>query len=79
MNWAIKIILKTLITKISHISWFGYDRSFYGIFLSILDSESDGSSSSICSCSKCGLNVFLAIEDITLESFDWLLPILSQC
>ena len=26
MNWAIKIILKTLMTKISHISWGGYDK-----------------------------------------------------
>ena len=40
MNWAIKIILKTLMTKISHISWGvttkgvttkgGYDKGFYG-------------------------------------------------
>ena len=30
MNWAIKIISKTLMTKISHISWWGYDKGFYG-------------------------------------------------
>ena len=30
MNWAIKIILKTLMTKISHISWGGYAKGFYG-------------------------------------------------
>ena len=30
MNWAIKIISKTLMTKISHISWGGYDKGFYG-------------------------------------------------
>ena len=33
MNWAIKIISKTLMTKISHISWGGYDKDFYGIRL----------------------------------------------
>ena len=32
MNWSIKIISKTLMTKISHISWGGYDKGFYGIF-----------------------------------------------
>ena len=26
MNWAIKIISKTLMTKISHILWVGYDN-----------------------------------------------------
>ena len=26
MNWAIKIISKTLMTKISHISWASYDK-----------------------------------------------------
>ena len=26
MNWVIKIISKTLMTKISHISWGGYDK-----------------------------------------------------
>ena len=31
MNLAIKIISKTLMTKISHISWGGYDKGFYGI------------------------------------------------
>ena len=30
MNLAIKIILKTLMTKISHISWGDYDKGFYG-------------------------------------------------
>ena len=35
MNWAIKIISKTLMTKISHVSWRvttkgGYDKGFYG-------------------------------------------------
>ena len=30
MNWTIKIISKTLMTRISHISWGGYDKSFYG-------------------------------------------------
>ena len=30
MNWAIKIISKTLMTKISHVSWGGYDKGFYG-------------------------------------------------
>ena len=30
MNWTIKIISKTLMTKISHISWGGYDKGFYG-------------------------------------------------
>ena len=30
MNWKIKIISKTLMTKISHISWGGYDEGFYG-------------------------------------------------
>ena len=30
MNWAIKIISKALMTKISHISWGGYDKGFYG-------------------------------------------------
>ena len=29
MNWEIKIISKTLMTKISHISWGGYDKGFY--------------------------------------------------
>ena len=29
MNWAIKIISKTLMTKISHISWRGYYKGFY--------------------------------------------------
>ena len=31
MNWLIKIISKTLMTKISHISWGGYDKGFYGM------------------------------------------------
>ena len=31
MNWAIKIISKTYMTKILHISWRGYDKGFYGI------------------------------------------------
>ena len=31
MNWAIKIISKILMNKISHISWGGYDKGFYGI------------------------------------------------
>ena len=30
MNWPIKIIWKTLMTKIPHISWEGYDKGFYG-------------------------------------------------
>ena len=30
MNWAIKIISKTLMTKNSYISWGGYDKGFYG-------------------------------------------------
>ena len=30
MNWTIKIILKTLMTKISCISWGSYDKCFYG-------------------------------------------------
>ena len=30
MNWAIKIIPKSLMTKISSISWGGYDKGFYG-------------------------------------------------
>ena len=30
MNWNIKIISKTLMIKISHISWGGYDKGFYG-------------------------------------------------
>ena len=30
MNWAIKIISKTLMTEIPHISWGGYDKGFYG-------------------------------------------------
>ena len=30
MNWAIKVISKTLMTKISHISWGSYDKGFYG-------------------------------------------------
>ena len=29
MNWEIKIISKTLMTKISHISRGGYDKGFY--------------------------------------------------
>ena len=33
MNWAIKIISKTLMTKVSHISWGGYDKGFYGNYL----------------------------------------------
>ena len=33
MNRAIKIISKTWMTKISHISWGGYDKAFYGITL----------------------------------------------
>ena len=28
MNWAIIIISKTLMTKISHISWGGYNKGF---------------------------------------------------
>ena len=35
MNWSIKIISKTLMTKISHISWGGYDKGFYGMQISI--------------------------------------------
>ena len=35
MNWAIKIITKTLMNEISHISWGGYDKGFYGILPSI--------------------------------------------
>ena len=31
MNWTKKNISKTLITKISHISWGGYDKGFFGI------------------------------------------------
>ena len=34
MNWAIKIISKTLMTKISYISWGDYDKGFYGNMLS---------------------------------------------
>ena len=30
MNWLIKTISKTLMTEISHISWGGYDKGFYG-------------------------------------------------
>ena len=30
MNWAIKIISKTLMTKFSLISWGGYYKGFYG-------------------------------------------------
>ena len=30
MNWVIKITSKVLMTKISHISWGGYDKGFYG-------------------------------------------------
>ena len=33
MNWAIKIISKTLMTKIFPISWGGYDKGFYGIYI----------------------------------------------
>ena len=38
MKWAIKIISKTLMIKISYISWGGYDKGgydkgFYGIML----------------------------------------------
>ena len=33
MNWAIKIISKTLMTKISHISWGGYDKGFCDILV----------------------------------------------
>ena len=33
MNWAIKIISKTLMTKISHILWGGYDKGFYDIII----------------------------------------------
>ena len=29
MNWEIKTISKKLMTKISHISWGGYDKGFY--------------------------------------------------
>ena len=29
MNKAIKIVSKTLMTKISHISWGGYDKGLY--------------------------------------------------
>ena len=36
MNWAIKIILKTLMTKISNISWGGYGKGFYG---KLIDAE----------------------------------------
>ena len=40
MNWAIKIISKTLMTKILHILWGGYDKGgydkgFYGILIKI--------------------------------------------
>ena len=31
MNWKIKIISKTLMTKIFHKLWGGYDKGFYGI------------------------------------------------
>ena len=30
MKWTIKINSKTLMTKVSHISWGGYDKGFYG-------------------------------------------------
>ena len=38
MNWTIKIISKTLMTKISHVSWRvptkgGYDKGFYGNYI----------------------------------------------
>ena len=33
MNWAIEIISKALMAKISHVSWGGYDKGFYGIEL----------------------------------------------
>ena len=42
MNWTIKIVPKTLMTKISHVSWGGYDKGFYGIkeeFKSMSDKE----------------------------------------
>ena len=32
MNWAIQIISKTLMIKISRVSWGGYDKGFYGIW-----------------------------------------------
>ena len=35
MNWAIKIISKTLMNKISHISRGGYDNGFYGNLKSV--------------------------------------------
>ena len=37
MNLAIKIISKTLITKIFLISWGGYDKGFYGIKFNIVE------------------------------------------
>ena len=37
MNWAIKMISKSLMTKISHVLWGGYDKGFYGnLFVSII-------------------------------------------
>ena len=38
MNWVIKMISKSIMTKISHVSWGGYDKGgydkgFYGIIL----------------------------------------------
>ena len=30
MNWAINMISKSLMAKISHVSWGGYDKGFYG-------------------------------------------------
>ena len=42
MNWAIKIISKTLMTKIFPISWVGYDKGgfdkgFYGNWFNIIN------------------------------------------
>ena len=41
MNLTIKIISKTLMTKISHISWGGYDKGFYGT-LELISSQKLG-------------------------------------
>ena len=50
MNWAIKIISKSLITKILHISWEGYDKGWvtikdFVVYLASM-SSTDGSVSS---------------------------------
>ena len=59
MNWAIKIISKELMTKISHISWGGYDKG--GVTTKAFTVLS---SRSYFTLKKCILRLFYSIAQI---------------